>query len=189
MRLHRAVILAALAILLCGFLVWAQEEENYDVPYVPTPANVVEEMLKLANIHKGDILYDLGSGDGRIVVTAAKKYGIKGVGIDINPERIKEANENAKTAGVTDLVTFKQNDLFKEDISKATVVTLYLLPEVNLRLRPKLFKELKPGSRVVSHDFDMGDWKPDKEVSLESHHIYCWVIPADAAKKAAAQDR
>jgi ubiquinone/menaquinone biosynthesis C-methylase UbiE len=189
MRLHRAVILAALSILLCGFLVWAQEDESYDVPYVPTPENVVEEMLKLANIHKGDILYDLGSGDGRIVITAAKKFGIKGVGIDINPERIKEANENAETAGVTDLVTFKQNDLFKEDISKATVVTLYLLPEVNLRLRPKLFKELKPGSRIISHDFDMGDWKPDKEVPLESHRIYFWVIPADAAKKAAAQDR
>src|SRR5262249_19390373 len=153
--------------------------------YVPTPENVVEEMLKLANVKKGDTLYDLGSGDGRIVITAAKKFGTKGIGVDINPERIKEANENAKKAGVTDLVAFHRNDLFQEDISKATVVTLYLLPDVNIRLRPKLWKELKPGTRVVSHDFDMGDWKADKEVQLEGHRLYFWVIPAKAAEKAA----
>src|SRR5512133_1071904 len=156
----------------------AQEEPSLDVPFVPTPEPVVEEMLKLANVHKGDVLYDLGSGDGRIVITAAKKFGIRGVGIDLNPERIKEAQENAKTAGVADRVTFKQQDLFQADISKATVVTMYLLPSVNLKLKPKLFKELKPGTRLVSHDFDMGEWKPEKTVEKEGHKIYFWTIPA-----------
>jgi ubiquinone/menaquinone biosynthesis C-methylase UbiE len=187
MKLNRVVAVVALSIALAGIGVRAQEDEQYDVPFVPSPENVVEQMLKLANIKKGDILYDLGCGDGRIVITAAKTYAIKAVGVDINPERIKEANENARSAGVTEFVTFHQNDLFKEDISKATVVTLYLLPEVNLRLRPKLFKELKPGSRVVSHDFDMGDWKPDKEISLEHHKIYYWVIPENKAEKTKAQ--
>ncbi len=184
-RLYRGLAAFALAIMLAAPLA-AQESLHKDVPYVPTPQEVVDEMLKLANVKKGDFLYDLGSGDGRIVVTAAKKFGIKGIGVDIDPERIKEANENAQKAGVTDLVTFHNNDLFKEDISKATVVTLYLLPEVNLRLKPKLFKELKPGTRIVSHDFDMGDWKPEKEIEMENHRLYFWTIPKDAAAKAAA---
>ena len=183
-RLHHGLAALALAIALAAPV--AAQEQRYDVPYVPTPQEVVDEMLKMANVKKGDVLYDLGCGDGRIVVTAAKKFGIKAVGVDINPERIKEAKENAEKAGVTDLVTFHNNDLFKEDISKATVVTLYLLPEVNLRLRPKLFKELKPGTRIVSHDFDMGDWKPEKEVEMENHRLYFWTITKEGAAKAAA---
>ena len=155
----------------------AQEEGEFDVPYVPTPQNVVDMMLKLANIKPGDVLYDLGSGDGRIVITAAKKFGVRGVGIDINPERLKEANENAQRAGVTDKVTFRKNDLFEEDIHEATVVTIYLLPSVNLRLRPKLFKELKPGTRIISHDFDMGEWKPEQRVEVDNHRIFTWTIP------------
>jgi len=133
--------------------------------------------LKLANIKPGDVIYDLGSGDGRIVITAAKQYGVRGVGIDINPVRIKEANENARKEGVTDKVTFKQNDLFAEDIHEATVVTIYLLPSVNLKLRPKMFKELKPGTRIISHDFDMGDWKPERRVEVDNHRIFTWTIP------------
>jgi len=176
--------LIALLIAVCALPVWAQEEEvRGEVPYVPTPQNVVDEMLKMADVKKADVLYDLGSGDGRIVVTAAKNFGIRGVGVDINPVRIKEANENAKQAGVTNLVAFHRNDLFNEDISTATVVTLYLLPSVNLRLRPKLLKELKAGTRIVSHDFDMGEWKPLKEEELDGHHIYFWVIPPDGPEK------
>lgn len=149
-----------------------------DVVYVPTPQVVVDEMLALAKVTKNDVIYDLGSGDGRIPITAAQKFGTRGVGIDINPERIKEANENAQKAGVTDRVKFLQQDLFQSDFSEATVVTLYLLPELNVKLRPQLFKQLKPGTRIVSHDFDMGDWKPDQVVQTqEGSTIYYWVIP------------
>jgi len=154
---------------------WAQRMP--DVIYVPTPPDVVEEMLKIAEVKKGDVLYDLGSGDGRIAVTAAKRYGIRAVGIDIDPERIREANENAKKAGVTNLVRFRQEDLFKADFSEATVVTLYLLPDLNVKLRARLWSELKPGTRVVSHQFDMADWKPEKEVELNGRTIYFWTIP------------
>lgn len=161
----------------------AQEEYDLEVPFVPTPESVVAEMLKVANVKKGDVIYDLGSGDGRIVITAAQKYGARGVGYDLNPERIQEATENAKRAGVTDRVQFRQQDLFKSDLREASVVTLYLLPSVNLKLRPKLFQELKPGTRVVSHDFDMGDWKPEKTIDLDGHKIYYWVIPADAKNR------
>lgn len=170
-----------LTFLTCGFTLLAQEEPSLDVPFVPTPEPVVEEMLRLANIKKGDVLYDLGSGDGRIVIAAAKKFGIHGVGIDLNPERIQEAQANAKTAGVAGLVTFKHLDLFEADISKATVVTMYLLPSVNLKLKPKLLKDLRPGTRLISHDFDMGDWKPEKTVEKDGHRIYFWTIPAHAA--------
>jgi ribosomal protein L11 methylase PrmA len=158
-----------------------------DVVYVPTPEAVVAEMLKIANVTKDDILYDLGSGDGRIVIAAAKQFGTRGVGIDIDPARIKEANENAKLAGVADRVTFLEQDLFETDIHEATVVTLYLLPELNLRLRPKLWKELKPGTRIVSHLFDMDDWRPDKEAQIDGHEVYFWVIPENAAEKASQQ--
>ena len=147
-----------------------------DVIYVPTPPEVVEEMLKLADVKKGDVLYDLGSGDGRIPVTAAKKYGIRAVGIDIDPERIREANENAKSAGVTHLVKFRQEDLFQASFREATVVTLYLLPDLNVKLRPRLWNELKPGTRVVSHQFDMADWQPDRTVELSGRTIYFWTI-------------
>lgn len=155
-------------------------EREPDVVYVPTPQEVVDEMLTLAKVTKNDVIYDLGSGDGRIPITAAQKYGARGIGIDINPERIQEARENAQKAEVTDLVEFRQQDLFKTDISKATVVTLYLLPELNVKLRPELFRQLKPGTRIVSHDFDMGDWKPERVVQTEEGStIYYWVIPEE----------
>ncbi|AVH73716.1 class I SAM-dependent methyltransferase [Nostoc sp. 'Lobaria pulmonaria (5183) cyanobiont'] len=153
------------------------QERPGDVPYVPTPQPVVDAMLQVAKVGKNDVLYDLGSGDGRIVNTAAQKFGTRGVGIDIDPERIKEANANAQKAGVTDRVKFVQQDLFNTDFSKATVVTVYLLPEINAKLRPKLLKELKPGTRIVSHAFDMGDWKPQQTLNVEGKTIYYWVVP------------
>jgi ribosomal protein L11 methylase PrmA len=156
----------------------AAAQRSPDVIYVPTPQEVVEEMLKLADVKKGDVLYDLGSGDGRIAVTAAKIYGIRAVGIDIDPERIREANENAKKAGVTKLVKFRNEDLFKANFREATVVTLYLLPDLNVKLRPRLWSELKPGTRIVSHQFDMAEWKPEKQVELSGRTIYFWTIPA-----------
>ncbi len=159
----------------------AQYGESGDVPYVPSPDEVVAEMLKLAAIKKDDVLYDLGCGDGRIVVTAAKQYGIRGVGIDINPERIQEANENAKSAGVSGKVRFIERDLFKAEIAEASVVTLYLLRSVNLRLLPKLRSDLKPGTRIVSHQFDMGDWAPLRKVTLGTRMLYLWVIPQKTA--------
>jgi 2-polyprenyl-3-methyl-5-hydroxy-6-metoxy-1,4-benzoquinol methylase len=153
------------------------KERTPDVVYVPTPPEVVDKMLEVAKVGKNDILFDLGSGDGRIPITAAQRFGTRGTGIDIDPERIKEANENAKKAGVTDKVTFLQQDLFKSDFSKATVVTLYLLPELNVRLRPQLFKQLKPGTRIVSHAFDMGDWKPEQTLNVNGRTVYFWTIP------------
>jgi SAM-dependent methyltransferase len=158
----------------------AQEYQSRhpEVPYVPTSPELVEQMLKLAEVKSTDTVYDLGCGDGRIVIMAAEKFGAKGVGVDINPERIKEANENAQKAGVTKQVKFIEDNLFNADIHPATVVTLYLLPDVNMRLRPKLLKELKPGTRVVSHSFDMGDWKPDKQIDVDGSTLYLWTIPA-----------
>ncbi len=148
-----------------------------EVPFVPSPEGVVQGMLKLAGVTSSDTVYDLGCGDGRIVITAAKTYGAHAVGVDINPERVAEARENAKKAGVENLVRFEENDLFEADIHPATVVTLYLLPDVNRRLRPRLMEQLKPGVRVVSHSFDMGDWKPDREETVDGRHIYLWTIP------------
>jgi ribosomal protein L11 methylase PrmA len=148
-----------------------------DVIFVPTPQEVVEDMLRLANVRKGDVLYDLGSGDGRIAITAAKKYGVKATGIDIDPERIREATANAKKAGVSNLVQFRQEDLFQADFRDATIVTLYLLPDLNVKLRPKLWNELKPGTRIVSHQFDMGKWKPEKTLESEGRTIYFWTVP------------
>lgn len=148
-----------------------------DVVYVPTPVPVVNEMLRLANVKSNDVVYDLGSGDGRIVIAAAQERGARGVGIDINPERIREANQNAQKAGVSDRVQFRQQDLFQTDFSKATVVTLYLLPQLNVKLRPKLLRELKPGTRIVSHAFDMGDWKPQQVVEVNGQKVYYWVVP------------
>lgn len=137
-------------------------QKQPDVVYVPTPQPVVEAMLKLAGVRKGDILYDLGSGDGRIPITAARHHGIRAVGIDVDPVRIAEANANALKAGVADRVTFRNEDLFAADFSEATVVTLYLLESLNVKLRPKLLSELKPGTRIVSHAFTMGDWEPQR---------------------------
>jgi ribosomal protein L11 methylase PrmA len=158
-----------------------------DVIFVPTPQEVVDAMLKVAKVGKDDVLYDLGSGDGRIVITAAKLYGTRGTGVDIDPQRIAEARENAKKEGVTDKVKFIQGDLFEQNFSDATVVTLYLLPSLNLKLRPKLWKDLKPGTRIVSHAFDMGDWKPEQELDVNGRKVYFWTIPADAAKRASGQ--
>ncbi len=148
-----------------------------DVIYVPTPQELVEDMLRIADVKKGDVLYDLGSGDGRIAITAARKYGIRATGIDIDPDRIAEARENAKKAGVSRLVEFRREDLFKADFRDATVVTLYLLPELNLRLRPRLWSELKPGTRIVSHQFDMGDWPPEKTLDVNGRTVHFWTVP------------
>jgi len=148
-----------------------------DVIYVPTPYEVVDAMLKLADVKKGDVLYDLGSGDGRIPVTAAKKFGIRAVGVDIDPQRIEEAKDNARKNGVSNLVQFRQEDLFRTRIADATVVTLYLLPDLNVKLRPRLLAELKPGTRIVSHQFDMGTWKPERKLELNGRTIYLWTIP------------
>ena len=157
------------------------QQRQADVPYVPTPNEVVDRMLQLANVTGDDTLYDLGSGDGRIVITAAQRYGTRGTGIDINPELVQQSQANAQSANVADRVEFVQQDLFQTDLSNATVVTLYLLPDINLKLRPKLLRELKPGTRIVSHDFDMGEWKPEQVVQVQGpnrqHTIYYWVVP------------
>jgi precorrin-6B methylase 2 len=156
-------------------------QKRPDVIYVPTPQEVVDQMLELADIQQGDVLYDLGCGDGRIVVTAAKKYGVKAVGFDIDPKRIREANENVQKNGVGDKVTIKQADIFQADLREANVVTLYLLPSLNVRLMPQL-AQLKPGSRIVSHSFDMRGAKPTKVEHVKTRlgserTIYLWVVP------------
>jgi ribosomal protein L11 methylase PrmA len=153
-----------------------------DIGYIPTPIEIVEAMLTWVKVSADDVLYDLGSGDGRIAIAAAQQLGTRGVGIDIDPQRIREANENAKKAGVTHCVEFRQQDLFESEFGEASVVFLYLLPHLNLRLRPKLFRQLKPGTRIVSRDFDMGEWKPDQTIqiqSLEEAILYYWVIPQE----------
>lgn len=151
-----------------------------DVPYVPTPEEVVQEMLRMAGVTREDLVYDLGCGDGRIVITAARDLGARGVGVDIDPQRIRESVENAERAGVGDRVAFMQEDLFRIDFSEASVLTLYLLQDVNLRLRPRILSDLRPGSRVVSHDFHMGEWEPDAVARVGSHSVYYWMVPADA---------
>jgi SAM-dependent methyltransferase len=150
-----------------------------DVIFVPTPQEVVDAMLKLAKVSANDVVYDLGSGDGRIPITAARTYGARGVGIDIDPERIKEANQNAQNAGVADRVRFILGDIFDPaiPIGEASVVTLFLLPRLNLMLRPRLWKELRPGTRVVSNSFDMGDWMPEKTDQIGNFTVYFWTIP------------
>lgn len=154
-------------------------ERRLDVWFVPTPHEIVDRMLDVAGVRPGDVVYDLGCGDGRMVIAAAKKFGTRGFGVDLDPQRIREARANAKAAGVEDLVTFEVGDMFETDISEATVVMLYLLPELNRRLKPKLFAELRSGARVVSHDFDMGrDWPPDEYIKLGTSGIYMWRIPA-----------
>ena len=158
---------------------------QYDVPYEPSEYKIVDEMLKLAKVGKSDIVYDLGCGDGRIVITAAKKFGAKGVGIDIDPVRIKESKKNAAKAKVTGRVRFIEQNLFDADIREATVMMLFLWPEVNLRLRPKLFRELNPGTRIVSHEHDMGAWESEQSIKMEvdgwNHTIYLWELPANVS--------
>jgi SAM-dependent methyltransferase len=190
MRFQKLTVCSHALLVLFASLAVAQTRQpkhQLDVPYVPTTEEAVKAMLKLADVKESDIVYDLGCGDGRIVIAAAKEYGAHGVGIDINPERIQEAEGNAKKAGVGKLVHFEENDLFDADIHEATVVTLFLLNSVNLELRPKLLKDLKPGTRIVSNTFDMGDWKPDKEFTLGddsdgddfglSHKFFVWIVP------------
>ena len=151
-----------------------------DVPYVSTPYEVVDEMLRLAQVGSGDLLYDLGCGDGRIVISAARRFGTRGVGIDIDPRRIADADAAARSAGVAERVRFVQQDLFETDFSAASVVALYLLPELNARLMPKL-RALRPGTRVVSHDFAIGDWPPEHVTQVtvhgETHRLLLWTVP------------
>lgn len=147
------------------------------VPFVPSPPEVVDKMIDLAAVKKGDVVYDMGSGDGRIVIAAAKK-GARAVGFEIDGDLVKESRENIRKAGVQNLAEIRQQDILTVDFSPATVVTMYLLPDVNLKLKPNLLKQLKPGSRVVSHSFDMGDWKPDKVERVDGRTINVWVIPA-----------
>ncbi len=176
------IVFALLAGASCAALA---QKPDLDVPFVPTPQAVVDRMLSLAQVKKGDVLYDLGSGDGRIVITAARQYGARGVGIDLDPERIREARANATRAGVDGRVRFIAGDLFKADLSDASVVTLYLLNSVNRDLRPQLWKQLKVGTRVVSHAFDMGqEWPPEKTEQVAGSTIYYWTI-SDANKRAA----
>jgi SAM-dependent methyltransferase len=157
-----------------------------DVPYVPTPQEVVERMLEIARVGKNDLVYDLGCGDGRMVVTAARKYGARGIGIDIDPQRIAEARANADRAKVAERVRFSVGDLFKTDLSDASVVTLYLLNSINRQLRPQLWRQLKVGTRVVSHAFDMGDeWPPEKTEIVSGSTIYFWTV-TEAQKRAVA---
>lgn len=189
--MKKAVIVFLLTLLfILPYEGFSQEPEylwdyQFDVPYVPTPYEVVNEMLRIAGVSKNDVLYDLGCGDGRIVITAASEIGCRGIGIDIDPQRIEESNNNAVKAGLTDKVKFLQQDLFEADFSEATVVTLYLLQTVNLELRPKILRVLKPGTRIVSHDFSMKEWKADKstDVKLErrTHSVYFWIVPANVS--------
>ncbi|MFW6136861.1 MAG: SAM-dependent methyltransferase [Candidatus Aminicenantaceae bacterium] len=173
----------ALAYLIFSPLSANRQSEELDVPYVPTPKAVVEEMLRLAEINENDILYDLGCGDGRILITAAVKYGIRGVGVDLDPKRIKESRESARKAGVEHLVEFHNKNLFETDLHEASIVTLYLLPSVNVKLRPKLLNEVKPGTQVISHDFSMKEWLEDKSIQVgddeQIHMVYYWVVPAN----------
>ena len=184
MKLFSLAAIAALALMAAPMTAAAQpapatkQLRSPDVIFVPTPPEVVQAMLKLGEVKKGDVLYDLGSGDGRIPIAAAKQFGVRGVGIDINPERIREANANAQKEGVTNLVTFKNEDLFEANFKDATVVTLYLLDSLNEKLRPKLLADLKPGTMIVSHAFRMGDWKPEQQVEVGGTYIYRWTIPA-----------
>lgn len=155
----------------------APSENKKIVPFVPTPQEVVDKMIELGGVKKGDTHYDLGSGDGRIVISAAKK-GAKGVGFEIDPDLVKESQENIKKAGVENLAEIRHQDILTVDLSPASVVTMYLLPDVNLKLRPNVLSQMKPGSRVVSHAFDMGDWKPDKTEKVNGRTIYLWIVPA-----------
>jgi SAM-dependent methyltransferase len=152
-----------------------------DVRYEPSPRKVVRAMLDLAQVGANDVVYDLGSGDGRIPIAAARDFGARAVGIDIDPELVARARENARKAGVADKVSFRNEDLFEADFSSATVVTLFLYPDVNLKLRPKLLQSLRPGTRVVSHYHDMGEWRPQKEIRVSGRRIYLWIIPPRAA--------
>jgi SAM-dependent methyltransferase len=179
-----AVLLTVVSALLLGAAPPPQQRMP-DVVFVPTPYEAVDKMLEMAEVNRNSVVYDLGCGDGRIVVTAAKRFGARGVGIDIDPERIKESRENAKREGVTSRVQFREADLFETDLRPATVVTLYLLPELNLRLRPRLLEQLRPGTPIISHDFNMGDWEPERTEYVDGpdrrHTLYRWTVPQRVA--------
>ena len=188
--ISRRSVLRLAATLLAGGLPLAAFPQKPDanlptVPYVPTPQDVVDKMLAMAKVGAKDVVYDLGCGDGRIVITAAKRFGARGVGIDLNPERIAEANANAREAKVTGKVQFRTGDLFEADFSEATVVMLYLLPQVNAALRPQLWRQLKAGTRVVSHEFDMGDeWPPERTETIDGRKLHYWTIRPEHKKPA-----
>jgi SAM-dependent methyltransferase len=176
-----ALFVTVLTIVVCGHVArpagQVQSAQAPDVVYIPTPQVVVDAMLALAEVKPADVVYDLGSGDGRILITAAKKYGARGIGIEIDPALVKKATDNAAAAGVSDRVRFLNQNFFTSDISDATVVTLYLLQSLNERLRPKLVRELKPGTRIVSHVFNMGpEWPPQKTLMVERSPIFLWTI-------------
>jgi hypothetical protein len=179
MKIWRSGAVAApLAAAVLAGITAVMAQPRLDVPYVPTPQDVVDRMLKLGDVRAGEFHIDLGSGDGRIAVTSAAKHGARSLGIDINPVRIEEARANAKKAGVSDRAIFELGNLFKMDIGKTDIVTMYLLPSVNIQLRPKVLSDMWPGTRVVSHAFDMGDWDPDQRESVTGRTIYLWVVPA-----------
>jgi SAM-dependent methyltransferase len=176
---RRVFFVSAVAIILFSTIAITQAQQQESLaPFVPTPQFVVDKMLETAGVTAQDVVYDIGCGDGRIVITAASKYGARGVGVDFDPERIRESKENAKKANVENLVQFLQQDAMTVDYSSATVVTMYLLTQSNLKLRPILTKELKPGARIVSHAFSMGDWNPEKTVEVKDdvnrRTIYLW---------------
>jgi len=177
MKSYKYPAIAFFALICHVLFVSAQQSAAPDVAYVPTNQKVVDAMLEMAKVTKDDTIYDLGCGDGRIVITAAKDFGASGIGIEIRPELVERAGENARQAAVADKVKFIEADLFKTDFSRATVVMLYLSPSVNLRLRPRLLKQLKPGTRIVSHDFDMGDWKPEQTIKVGDATLYLWTVP------------
>jgi len=185
--LSRAILIARAFLctvaVAAGVVTPLHAQRSFDVPFVPTNQPTVDAMLRIANVGPGDFVIDLGSGDGRILIAAARLRGARGFGVDIDPQRVKESTENAKAAGVSDRVQFFQRNLFDTKISEASVVTMYLLPRVNLELRPRLLAELKPGTRVVSHDFDMGDWQPDLRTTVRGagSEVYFWIIPAQVA--------
>ncbi len=181
---RRTAMMAAL-LLPCVARAQAPERPRLDVPFVPTPMPVVDKMLQMARLQRGDTLYDLGCGDGRIVIEAAKRHGARGVGIDLDPQRIAEAQANARRERVTERVSFRREDLFETDLSPADVVTLYLLPAVNLRLRPQLLQQLRVGSRVVSHSFDMGpSWPPERTERVQNALVYAWTVTEQAKARA-----
>lgn len=186
MRMTRRAVVVAVLLALAAVAPGAAQHQapsrEPDVIFVPTPSDVVDAMLKLARITSSDVVYDLGSGDGRILIAAAKMYGAHGVGIDIDPERVREATANARESNVADKVTFRQEDLFTADISPATVVMLYLSPTVNSRLAPKLMKDLKPGTRIVSHAFDLGSWKPQQRIVVNERPIFFWTVAPPKSK-------
>jgi SAM-dependent methyltransferase len=171
----RAILLIVLSV--ATLAASQQPKRTPDIHFVPTPDEVVDAMLRLAEVGPTDIVYDLGSGDGRIPIAAARRFKARGVGIDLDPKLVAQASRSAQEAGVADRVTFLEADIFEADISSATVVTLYLLTSINERLRPKLLKELRPGTRVVSHQFRMGDWQPDREIVVDYRPLFLWRVP------------